>query len=573
MTQTTPRIPPSAGARKVELDGTRKAALETGRHRLVVTGVVFTLIFAVLMGRVIDVSVLKEGGEPRLARTPPPVEHIAARAGILDRNGNLLATSLPTVSLHVNARAFKQTGESAEKTAAKLATVLPDLDQETTAQRLKSDRAFVYLHRNLPPKQQYEVNKLGIPALHFERQDTRVYPHGGLAAHILGLTDVDGNGIAGIEKSFDKQLQSATQPLRLSIDIRLQELLREELVKAYDEFKAIGGAGLIMDVNTGEVLAQVSLPDFDPNAPSADDKDAQRNRVTADVHEMGSTFKLITAAMALDNGTVSLTSRYDARSPIKVARFRIRDFHPQKRWLSVPEILVYSSNIGAAKMAVDVGTEVQKKYLRQLGLLDRPSAEIPEIAAPLTPATWREINTMTISYGHGIAVSPLQLATAISTIVNGGVMRPATFLKKEEGVFVPGEQVFTARTSRQMREMMRLVVRDGTGRKAEAAGYMVGGKTGTAEKQVQGSYEREALYSSFVGVFPTNDPKYLIFAALDEPKGHSGTYGYATGGWVGAPVVGRVVRRMAPLMGIAPTTEEPLPQPGDPLFIQTAMRR
>lgn len=566
-------LPQSERARRVEFDGARKTALETGRHRLVVTGIVFTLIFAVLMGRIVDVSVLTGSGEPRIARTPPPVEHIAARAADVDRNGNLLATSLPTVSLHVNARAFQQSGESPEKAATELVKILPDLDKAQVLERLTSDRAFVYLRRNLTPKQQYEVNKLGIPALQFEREESRVYPHGRLSAHVLGLTDVDGNGIAGIEKAFDARLRSAGQPVTLSLDIRLQELLHEELSKAYDEFKAVGGAALIMDVNTGEVLAQVSLPDYDPNTFSAEDQDAQRNRVTADVHEMGSTFKLITAAMALDTGTVSLSSRYDATDPIKVARFRIRDFHPQKRWLSVPEILVYSSNIGAAKMALDVGTETQKRYLGKLGLLDRPQAEIPETAAPLTPATWREINTMTISYGHGIAVSPLQLASAVSAIANGGIMRPPTFLKKKEGEFVPGEQVFTPRTSRQMREMMRLVVRDGTGRNAEAPGYMVGGKTGTAEKQVSGSYEAKELYSSFIGVFPTSAPRYLIFAALDEPKGHKGTYGYATGGWVGAPVVGRVIRRMAPLMGMAPITEEPLPQPGDPLFISASLRR
>ena len=566
-------IPPTEGSRRVELDGARKTALETGRHRLVVTGVVFALIFAILMGRVVEVSVLKEGDEPRLARSPAPVEHIAARAGVVDRNGHLLATSLPTVSLHVDARAFNRAKESPVETAAKLATVLPGLNQKKTTQRLKSNRAFVYLHRNLTPKQQYEVNKLGIPGVQFERQESRVYPHGSLASHILGLTDVDGNGIAGIEKSFDNQLRSTTEPVALSIDIRLQEVLREELTKAYAEFDADGGAGIIMDVNTGEVLAQVSLPDFDPNTLTKDDKDAQRNRATTDVHEMGSTFKLITTAMALDNGTVGLTSRYDARKPIQVARFRIRDFHPQNRWLSIPEILVYSSNIGAAKMALDIGTTTQKKYLKKLGLLDRPTAEIPETSSPLLPATWREINTMTISYGHGIAVSPLQLSAAISAIVNGGIMRPATFIKKDGDAFIPGEQVFTARTSRQMREMMRLVVRDGTGRKAEAAGYMVGGKTGTAEKQAQGGYKEEQLYSSFIGVFPTSAPRYLIFAALDEPKGHKGTYGYATGGWVGAPVVSRVVRRMAPLMGIAPIAEEPLPQPGDPLFIEAALRR
>jgi cell division protein FtsI (penicillin-binding protein 3) len=278
---------------------------------------------------------------------------------------------------------------------------------------------------------------------------------------------------------------------------------------------------------------------------------------------MGSTFKLFTTAMALDSGTVTLSDGYDASKPLRVARYTISDFHAKNRWLSVPEILVYSSNIGAAKMALDVGASTQKRYLDRLWLLRPAAIELPEVGAPLIPSPWRQINTITIAYGHGIAVTPLQLASAVAALVNGGVYRPATLLKQRRGLPPEGKRVLKAETSRQMRELMRLVVRSGTGRKADAVGYIVGGKTGTAEKVAGGGYRNKAIISSFVGAFPINAPRYVVLALLDEPKGNASTSFYATGGWVAAPVVKRVVRRMAPLLGLAPATGEDAPQPGN----------
>ena len=375
-----------------------------------------------------------------------------------------------------------------------------------------------------------------------------------MAAHVLGLTNVDGLGVAGIEKKFDQDLRSGNSPIKLSLDLRIQAILQEEISNTVKEFSAIGGAGIVMDVTTGEVIAMASLPDFDPNTPNNISDDAAFNRVTLGVYEMGSTFKLFTAAMALDSGTVTMKSGYDASHPIRVARFAISDYHAKNRWLSVPEIILHSSNIGAAKMAIDVGTLGQQKYLSRLGLLDPAELELPEIGKPLLPSPWRPINTMTISYGHGIAVSSVQLANGISSLVNGGIHRPATLMKVSDGASL-GRRVLSAKTSLQMRRLMRLVVTGGTGRKADVPGYLIGGKTGTADKLRGRGYAKSSRIASFAGAFPMNDPRYTVLVVIDEPHGTKKTFDYATGGWVAAPAVGRIVRRMGPVVGIAPALD------------------
>ena len=337
--------------------------------------------------------------------------------------------------------------------------------------------------------------------------------------------------------------------------------LHDALPISMTELRAIGAAGVVLDVRTGEVLALVSLPDFDPNRPGSSRGDAGFNRASKGVYEMGSTFKLVTAAMALDSGTVTVKDGYDASKPIRVARFTISDYHGKNRWLSIPEIIIYSSNIGAARMALDVGADLQRAYLGRLGLLSPSSVELPEVGQPLTPPVWRDINTMTIGYGHGIAVSPLQLANAVAALVNGGLYRPSTLLRQDAGKIAPGKRVLSEKTSEQMRYLMRQVVRRGTGRKAETAGYAVGGKTGTADKIVAGRYVNGALISSFIGAFPIENPRYVILAMLDEPKGDKRTSNYATGGWVAAPVVRGVVRRLGPLLGLEPKMENAAVKP------------
>lgn len=548
------KLPPIKERRRIE--GFGKEALETGRNRLLVAAAVITLAFVGIGARLVDLALI--GGnesDDRAALTAQPPT-LVSRADIVDRNGVVLASSLPTASFYTDPSEVLDADQSAKK----IAGIFPEIDSDDLAKQLKRGGRFIWIKRNLSPEQQLAANRLGLPGFDFLREEQRIYPHGPLSAHVLGATDIDGNGIAGIEKYFDQRLRQTGKPLALSVDVRVQSILRAELIAAISEFKAIGGAGVVYDVRTGEVVAMASLPDFDPNERNSYTGDARFNRATKGVYEMGSTFKLFTAAMALDSGTINMKSGYDATTPIKIARFTINDYHAQKRWLSVPEIIVHSSNIGAAKMAVDVGTDGQRAYLRKLGLLREAAVELPEVGRPLVPSTWREINTMTISYGHGIAVSPVQLSVAIGALANGGILRPATLLRHESGKPVPGEQVISEETSLALRKLMRLVVAKGTGRKAAAKGYFVGGKTGTAEKQFGGRYKKKAKISSFVAAFPIQDPRYVVFAMVDEPIGNKRTFNYATGGWVAAPIVGRVVSQIGPLLGI-----EPMPDDVEPL--------
>jgi len=536
---------------RIAFESSKKQAIETARNRLLVGGSLMAAAFFVVGVRLFDLAVFNETEDLRRAASREIARPASmARADIVDRNGVLLATSLKTASLFANPRKIGNPTDVARR----LVEIIPDMSEEVIAARLGADKNFVWLRRNLTPRQQFEVNRLGVPGLDFEQEERRVYPHGRLAGHIVGFTNVDNVGLAGIEKSMDAAIAGASSPLRLSIDIRVQQILRQELAGQIEKFKAIGGGGIVLDVESGEVVAMVSLPDFDPNAAGQASDDTRFNRMTLGVYELGSVFKIFNHAIALETGVASFQSSYDATKPIRVSRFTISDYHPEKRWLTVPEIFQHSSNIGSAKIALDIGAEDQRKYLGHLGLLRRTSIELPEQAQPMYPSRWREINTMTISFGHGIAVSPLHLASAVAATVNGGILRPATLVGGERSS-VDGVQVFSAETSDRMRRLLRLVVETGTGRNADAEGYLVGGKTGTAEKQVNGAYKRNALISSFVGVYPVTAPRFVVFAMLDEPKGIKESYGYATGGWTAAPVVKGVVARMAPLYGIAPLDE------------------
>ncbi|GAB4181338.1 MAG: penicillin-binding protein 2 [Thalassobaculales bacterium] len=533
----------------IQLDGAAAQAIEQGRARLALGTVLFALAFATIGVRLVDVTLAKEAGEPRLAAAPKTAAGQVGRADIVDRNGMLLATSLKTASVYANPREIRDPTEAAQK----LARVLPGLSEAEVETKLKSDRSFIWVKRNLTPRQLAEVNRLGLPGVHFQAEERRVYPHGPLAAHVVGFTDVDGKGLAGIEQRFDEVLRGGSRPVRLSIDLRLQHILREELQKSVEEFSAVGAAGMVMDVHTGEVLSMVSLPDFDANQPGTVAADTRFNRNTLGVYEMGSTFKIFNTAMALDAGVTNLRAGYDASRPIKVARFTINDDHAKNRWLSTPEIFMYSSNIGSVKMALDVGVEGQKAFMARLGMTSRPSFELPEVGAPLVPRPWREINAMTIAFGHGISVSPLQLVTGVAAVVNGGIMRPATLIYRDpQESLPPGRRVLSERTSEQMRKLLRLVVESGTGKNAGSRLYPVGGKTGTAEKVSGRGYAAKRLLSSFVSAYPVNDPRFVVLVMVDEPKGTKRTFGYATGGWVAAPVVRQVIDRMGPLYGLPP---------------------
>jgi len=553
--------PPSYTKGCQALDGTAKQALDTARNRLLMTGALFLIAFTVIGARLIDLTMMRDGHEPRLAQSAGLGILKKERADIIDRRGVLLATSLATSSLYANSRRILDAEEAVEK----LKSVLPDLDEKLTRTRLTSGHSFVWIYRHLTPRQKYAVNCLGIPGLYFQHEESRVYPHGNLAAHVLGFSGIDHHGLAGIERSLNDELRESSDPLKLTLDIRVQSILHQELSRAREEYQAIGGTGMVMDAHNGEVLALVSLPDFDPNNPVNINDEASFNRATLGVYEMGSTFKIFTTAMALESGTVGLDGGYDATEPIQIGRFTIRDHYPKRRWLTVPEILIYSSNIGAAKMASDVGTANQRAFLHKLGMLSPAAIELHEVGAPLVPSPWRKINTMTVAYGHGLAVSPIQLTTGIATMINGGLFYPATLLprvKRETGTIErapekgePGSHVLSPDTSEQIRRLMRLVVVEGTGKRAAVNGYLVGGKTGTAEKSARGGYSAKALLSSFVSAFPMTAPRYVVFVMLDEPKGTEETFGYATGGWVAAPVARRVIARTAPMLGIPPVDE------------------
>ena len=536
-------------SRSVKIDGVAKQAIEIGRNRLLVAGCLIALGFIAVGGRVIELSALRDHNEPNVA-TSTGSTLTTGRADILDRNGMLLATSLRTPSLYGDPQEILD----ADRAAQRLVTVLTDLNPAEVAAQLKTERRFVWLKRTLTPTEQFEVNNLGIPGLHFQDEWRRVYPQGPLTVHAVGYTNVDGMGQAGLEQAFDDVLRSGRDPLRLSLDLRVQHIVREELARQIISFEGIGGTGVVLDVDSGETIAMVSLPDFDPNGSGDIPDEAEFNRASLGVYEMGSTFKIFNTAMALEEGTTSLTGGYDATNPIKISRFTINDDHPKARWLSTPEIFMYSSNIGSVKMAMDAGTEAQKAFMGRIGFLGKLPLELPERGRPLWPSTWREINTMTIAFGHGISVSPMHLASGVATVVNGGIKQPITLLRTDAPG--PGERVISENTSHDMRRLMRLVVLGGTGRKSAAEGYLIGGKTGTAEKPGgRGGYNKKSLISSFVAAFPMNAPRYVVLIMVDEPKGQKHSHGYASGGWVAAPAVKRIVERAAPLLGVAAVDE------------------
>ena len=547
----------------VVTDERQAALIEICRSRLVATAALFALIFVVVALRLVDVVLLPGAAVEAFATRGRPVTAppLPVRADILDRNGKLLATTLDSPSLYADPRQVIDPRAAADAIAA----VLPGLDRTDTYAKLTSGKSFVWLRRHLTPRQQYEVNRLGIPGLQFEHEERRVYPYGDLAAHVVGFCGIDNNGLAGIERALDKRVRQSPGPIRLSLDARAQFIVHDELAKLVRDFGAKGAGGIVMDVRTGEIVAMVSLPDFDPNHPGAaaagvgaDPAEAKErifNKITLGDYEMGSVMKIFNTAMALDSGVARMTSQFDAAHDIKVGRFTISDYHGKHRMLSVPELFMYSSNIASARMAVAAGVQRQRDYLQRFGLLSPEPIELDEVAKPHFPHPWREINVMTIAFGHGISLSPLNVITAASAVVNGGVLHQATLLKLPEGTDPAGTRVISPQTSDEMRKLLRLVVEYGTARFAETPGYVVGGKTGTAEKNKHGRYELKKLVSSFVGVFPMNAPRYAVLVLVDEPHGTKASHGYATAGWTAVPATSRIIQRIAPILGVPPVDE------------------
>jgi len=509
-------------------------------------------------------------GLPALVPPPPPPQDTGphTRAMIVDRNGEILALSLPTSGLYANPREMIDTDEAAQKMKA----VLPRLDLDVVKARLASEKQFVYLARNITPREELALNNLGIPGVYFQPTERRRYPQGRVAAQVLGGVDVDAHGVAGVERSFDARLRDNPEPLKLSLDVRVQGVVRDELSKSMAEFHAIGACGIVMDVRTGEVVAMVSLPDYDANK-AGEATDAQRfNRAVTGMYEPGSTFKLQTAAMALDSGAAQLWSSFDASHDIKIGRFTIKDFEGKHRVLELPEVIAYSSNLGAAHMAQQVGTERQRSWLQAMGMFTRVGIELPEQGQPIVQpaASWKEVATLTVGFGHGIAVSPLHVVRGTAVLANGGMMLHPTILEADghvgpreplgsTGTVAPQppadeHRIMRQSTSDTLRKLMRLVVTDGYGKPADVPGYFVGGKTGTAEKTVGHGYRRHANVSAFMSVFPMNAPRYAVYFMLDEPKGNASTAGYSTAGAVSAPGAGRLIARIAPMLGLMPET-------------------
>jgi len=558
-------VPMMEDVRVTAPDLQRRAALEKTRGRLVLAASGFAILFCAVALKLADATIIQplmpHRPERPIAKLLEPQKAADAtvrsqRAIIADRNGEFLAVSLPTVALYANPKEMIDTAEAAHK----LKQVLPKLDEAKAAERLaNAEKQFVYLARQLNPREQVAINNLGIPGVYFEQTERRRYPLGRTAAHVLGGVDVDGNGIAGVEKRFDERLRKDNAQLKLSLDVKVQAVVRDELSKAMEDFHAIGGCGIVMDVRTGEVLAMVSLPDYDANLVRSATDEERFNRAVTGVYEPGSTFKLQTLSMALDSGIAHLWDIYDAGHPINIGRFTITDFEGKKRPLALPEVLAYSSNLGAAHIAQSVGAERQRNWLRNMGMFERIGIELPEVARPLYPAAsnWKEIATMTIGFGHGIAVTPLQVVRGTAAIANGGVVLRPTILAVDEANRPGGMRVMQQETSDVMRRLMRLVVTDGFGKSAEVPGYYPGGKTGTAEKVAgRGGYKKHTNVAAFMSVFPMQAPRFAVYMMLDEPKANASTHGYATAGWVAAPAAGRVIARVGPMLGLLPDTED-----------------
>lgn len=565
-------VPRMEHVRVTAPDLARRAALEKTRGRLVLAAAGFAVLFGAVMLKLTDATVVDPVLPKPVAQRradPPPLDALGAtpaaydlglhseRAMITDRNGEILAVSLPTAGLYANPSELTDPADVTRR----LKAILPRLNADEALQHLSErKRQFVYLARQITPREELAINGLGIPGVYFQPSERRHYPQGRVAAQVLGSVDADGHGVGGgVEAVFEQRLHDDPSPLKLSLDVRVQAVVREELSRAMADFNAIAACGIVMDVRTGEVIAMVSLPDYDANDFNAATPEQQVNRAIGRVYEPGSTFKLQTVSMALDTGTVNIWNGFDATNPIHVGHHTISDFKPKARFLYVPEIIAYSSNIGAAKMAEAVGSEKQRIWLTSMGMLNRIGIELPS-AVPLFPSVkqWKEASTLTIGFGQGIAVTPLHVVAGTAAIANGGTYLAPTILAHQDGAPLrSGVRVMQQGTSDIVRKLMRLVVTDGFGQAAEVLGYYVGGKTGTAQKTSGGrGYKADARVSAFMGVFPMNAPRYAVYMMLDEPKANASTHGYATAGWVSAPAAGKVISHAAPMLGLLPDVED-----------------
>ncbi|UDF33000.1 UNVERIFIED_ORG: penicillin-binding protein 2 (plasmid) [Roseateles sp. XES5] len=557
-------LAPEPGMRDATFLGTNVRLRARARRRLAVVIGAFVLAYIALGVRLVQYGL----SEPLQSAAIGAGAHtVASRPNILDRNGLLLATDLNTVSLYAEPRRIIDADEVVEK----LALVVPNLDWRETHRRLRSDSAFQWLRRQLTPKQQADILALGLPGIGFRPEKRRFYPGGATAAHIVGHVNVDNQGLAGMERYLDQQgladLRAAgltddtrLEPIRLSIDLRVQNIVREVVAKAMTDYEAEAAGAVILDIETGEVLAMASVPDYDPNEPSrrlADgsvDKEYEKgwfNRISNATFEMGSTFKSFTLAMGLDEGKITLNSVVDASRPIRMGGFTIRDFKGKNRALSIPEVFQYSSNIGTAAVADMVGIEGHQQFLTRLGLLSKLETEMPGVATPTQPRTWKKINSVTISFGHGVATTPLQTAVAAAALMNGGYLVQPTFLpRSKDDAQAFATRVLKEKTSADMRYLYDWNGQKGSGRNAQVEGFHVGGKTGTADKVINGRYAKNINFNAFVAAFPMDKPRYIVLSIIDAPR--TGENGGRTAASTAAPMIRAIIRRVAPLLGVQP---------------------
>ena len=518
------------------------------RTRIVFSGVCGVILFLCVSYRLANIMVINQFRHPY--NISYSKDEIVKKSDIVDRNGELLATSLSTASCYVDPSVVIDPDD----TALKLSKIAGFPDYNHIKQKLKDkNKHFVWITRHVTPQIQEKVFDLGLPGVKFQRDYKRIYIHGNLFSHVIGCSDIDGNGVCGLEKQYTDELfvkDVLPKKLVTTLDLRIQSIIYEELNAAIEKFSAEGGNAILMSVD-GQVLAMVSLPDFDPNNLKSSSSDAMFNRNTLGSFEQGSILKILNTAIALDSGSATLGSRFDATAPIKIGRFSIKDFKGKNRPLTLAEAFVFSSNIASAKIAQVFGPTIQKKYMEKFGMLGKPKIELPELGHSIVPTNWTETTCMTVSYGYGLAVTPLQLLTAITSIVNDGIKVTPTLIYGKSHKSSKKLHLVSSKTSETIRDLMRAVVCFGTGKKASVDGVEIFGKTGTAYKlsgKGYGSDGNRKRITTFLGGFPKNKPEYMLLISLDNPKATSETFGYATAGWNIAPTAKNVFNRIVPIL-------------------------
>jgi cell division protein FtsI (penicillin-binding protein 3) len=518
---------------------------ELKKGRLLLVYSIIILIFLLIIFRMVSLVLFSD-------RTKVSgiydVGKLSKRADIVDRNGVLVATDLKTKSLFVSTVLVKNSSAIAKS----LSKTFEDLPYEEVFNKIREKKkSWILIKRNITPNQERQVRNLKIAGLLFQDDRVRIYPQKSIFSHLVGYVDSDRKGLSGIEMQYNKKLSEEDGAIVLSTDIRVQDILNNELSSGIVEFRAKAAFGVVLDINTGEVLGLSSLPSFDPNLQNQASQDERFNRVTNGVYEPGSIFKIFTNAMAFDENLIKVSDTFNVSEPIKYGRFTIKDYHRFNGRMTVDEIFSHSSNIGTVQVAQKIGIEKQKSYLKKFGMLDKLNIDFPGLGRPIYPKLWRDINLYTISYGHGIAVTPLHIAAIAGAMANGGTLYQPSFLKTKKA---EGKRIVSEETSATMKKMLRTVVAEGTGKNANIKGYEIGGKTGTSNKAEGGRYNEKQTIASFVGAFPMSNPRYLVYVGFDRPN-----YSFNTGGMVAAPVAGRIISGIAPILGIKPQSESSLP--------------